>query len=407
MTRLIGQRDGIEMSKVLVVDGKKAEALAFKEAHGGELYIGREELWIVVAGGNRKGVFWNPSEKAQQMKADTYALAQRFELPIAQYPDLTPGKLGDIFWKKIVGINPEQDKRQGKKSGYYGVGWEALAKKSRGSEEDFDHWHFESWQEHEPQWLVDRDIKSAFLTALTHAPSLYLYEHKNGTSTFIEDGGAMKKLREWVPCLPKWFKHRLVGSLASHQHRIKWGATFNTAHWAILRVFNFMKRIQEIAGEYGVRHFVDCVTLRGCTPVEVIEAIDNEAQVWGFTFSTKALGHGQLWSPTEGFIGWKNYIGTDFEVKNKIKKLGIKEDHRAFTEELVKNFGNRLSTHVLEMGNRKVYGHWNGAAFFSICQPTEGISDGKSQFFQVYPEARNREEWEKKRSQIEKLVRKI
>src|SRR4028119_435490 len=398
------------MSKLLdvfVTEGTKAEALAFQKAKGGELYIGRQEQWIVVVGRKHKGIFWNPSENGQLMKAQTYALGQKFGLSIAEHPDLTPGKLGYIFWKEIIGINPEQDKRQGKRSGYYGMGWEALAKKSKGSEEEFDHWHFEFWQEHEAQWLVDRDIKTAFLTALTHAPSLYLYEHKNGTSTFIEDGGAMEKLRKWVPHLPKWFKHRLVGSLASHQHRIKWGAAFNTAQWAILWVYQFMERIQQIAGEYGVRYFVDCVTLKGSTPVGVIEAIDNEAHLWGFTFGTKALGYGKLWSPVEGFIGWKNYIGTDFEIKAKIKALGLKEDHRALNEELVRNFGSRLTTHVLEMGDRRVYGHWNGAGFFSICQPLPGSTLMKSQWFQVYPDTQDKQEWHKKRDLIEKRVKKI
>jgi hypothetical protein len=97
----------------------------------------------------------------------------------------------------------------------------------------------------------------------------------------------------------------------------------------------------------------------------------------------------------------------DFEVKAKIKKLNLKQKHWAFDEDLVRNFGDRLSTHVFKHGDRKTYGHWNGVAFFTICQPHAGSVEGKSQWFQMYPDTEDKEEWKRKRSQIEKLVYKI
>ena len=255
---------------------------------------------------------------------------------------------------------------------------------------DEDYWCLVDWVPHEPQHLVDRDLKTAFASALISAPTLFLYEHKNGTSTFIDDGGAMIRMREIMPELPKWFKHRLVASLASHKYgKIRWGAAFNTAQWSILKVYKFMERVKEIAGEYGVRYHTDCVTLKASTPRHILDAIDAEAKAHGFTFNTKALGYGQLWDIGLGFIGHFNPIGGENEVEYQIKKRGLAYSKKAFTNEMVVNFGSRLSTHVLDAGNRRIYGHWNGVGFFSICQPIAGESP-ESGLFQVHPLTKER-----------------
>lgn len=375
----------------LITEGTKTEAKKFQEQYGGEIFTGRHEAWVTVANGKRRGLFWNPNGEGKRVRAETYKLAEQFNISLSLHPDITPGKISTIFWKDIIGINPKLDRKAGKQSGYYGVGWNNLAKRKSqpdvetGNEEEFDHWHFQLWREHEPQLLVDRDIKSAFGNALVSAPTLFLYEHKNGTSTFIDDGGAMKRLREWFPHLPKWFKHRMVGTLASHQYGIKWGAAFNTSQWAILNVYKAMLGATEIAGDYCVRAFVDCVTLKGSTPLEVIEAVEGYLARQGFELGTKALGYGQLWSPVEGFIGYKNVIGIESDVQSEMikRKIDIKKTAAAFDNEMVKNFGTRLLTHVMKTGDREIYGHYNKLGFYSICQSVTGASERP--WYQVYP----------------------
>ncbi len=376
-----------------VTEGTKEDAKKFQEEYGGQLFIGRKEAWITVSGGKRRGVFWHPV-KGIEIRCSMFMLAKQLRVSVANEADLTPGRLTDYFFKEIIGINPLQDKKDRKQSGFYGVAWEALAKHKESEclkklpfsiNSDEDYWSFLDYLPHEPQHLVDRDLKSAFASALISAPTLFLYEHKNGTSTFIDDGGVMVRLREIMPKLPKWFKHRLVASLASHKYgKIKWGAAFNTAQWSILKVYKFMEKIKEIAGEYGVRYHTDCVTLKGSTPSYILDAIDAEAKAQSFVFNTKALGYGQLWEVGQGFIGYFNRIGGEREVDFEIKKRGLIYSKRAFTDEMVQNFGSRLSTHVLNAGDRRVYGHWNGVGFFAICQPVAGESSD-SRWFQVYP----------------------
>jgi hypothetical protein len=396
-----------------VGEGKKADAYKFKQKYGGEIYTGRKDAWFTVEGGQRRAVFWNPGENGQKVKAETYQLAQQLGFPIGQYPDLTPSKIGKMFWTDVIGINPQKDKREKKKSGYYGKEWEALAKryksgsKETDEDEELSHWQFSLFNPHEPQHLIDRDIKSAFSSALIQAPTLYLHEAPNGTSTFIDDGGAMQRLREWHPHLPKWFKHRMVGMLASHKYGIKWGAAFNSAQWAILKVYKTMEKAAEIAGDNCARAFVDCLTLKASTPKEVVQAIDNYFASEEFSLGTKALGYGQLWSPVEGFIGYCNPIGLKIEVEAQMERRRVASSKRAYTDELVQNFGDRLSTHVLEVNGRKTLGHWNGVAFFSICQPVAGHHPNKSEWFTVYPDDRDPEERERKLRQIEPYIFKL
>jgi hypothetical protein len=60
---------------------------------------------------------------------------------------------------------------------------------------------------------------------------------------------------------------------------------------------------------------------------------------------------------------------------------------------MVQNFGLRLVTHSLHLPDRTVYGHWNGAAFWSLAQPVSGMVESKSQWYQVYPDTLDKEKW--------------
>src|SRR4028118_582324 len=100
-----------------VGEGTRVDAQKFKDKYGGEIYTGRKETWITVEGGQRRAVFWNPAEKGQKLKAETYEFARQLGISIGQYPDLTPNKVGKMFWTDIIGINPQKDRKEKKKSG--------------------------------------------------------------------------------------------------------------------------------------------------------------------------------------------------------------------------------------------------------------------------------------------------
>lgn len=59
------------------------------------------------------------------------------------------------------------------------------------------------------------------------------------------------------------------------------------------------------------------------------------------------------------------------------------------------------------MNGRTNLGHWNGKAFFSICQPVAGYHPNKSEWFTVYPDDADLEERERKLAQIEPYIVKL
>lgn len=368
------------MGKNVIVDWKsESEAIEFAKQRGADIQASKGKVCFVVKKGNQKlAVFWNPTEEGQKIRRDVNNLAQLFGISLAVHPDITPGMLGELFMKKTIGIDPKHDKRPERNPNYYGQ--RILAKAQQFSDE---YWSYKYFQEHEPQWLVDRDIKAAFFSSLCQLPSLYLYEHKNGGITFEPDGGGIERLRQWSPHLAKWFKHRLVGMLASKKFANKWGAAFNAASFAIQKLHDVMAEAREIVHPYCVRCHTDCFTLKASTPQSVLKNLEDFLGSKGFQLSTKRLGYGQLWDEGFGFIGFLNPIGSERDVNHEMRVRGLQYKPAAFSDELVQNFGDRLSTHILDAGTRKVYGHWNKVAFFAIVQPVGGQLSGSS-LYQIY-----------------------
>lgn len=372
----------VKSLKNVIVDwGTEADAQEFASKMGGNVEASRSKVCFTVKQDDRKlAVFWNPSEEGKELRKKTYELAQVFGFSLAVHPDITPGTLGEKFWKEIIGINPRKCGKEASRSPYY-YGRQILLKAQEASDE---YWSYKYFQEHEPQWLVDRDIKSAFFTSLCELNTLYVFEHKNGNTTFEPDGGGIDRLRQWSPHLPKWFKHRAFGMLASKKYGKKWGAAFNAASIAVQKVYDAMKVGREITDGYCVRCHTDCFTLKASTPTWVLEKLEDFLASKGFELSTKKLGYGQLWDEGFGFIGLLNPIGSEHDVNYQMRLRGLSYKPAAFTDELVNNFGERLSTHVLDAGNRRIYGHWNGKAFFALVQPIGGESNGSS-YYQAYP----------------------
>ena len=369
-------------SKSIIVDwGTEADAQEFAEKTGGDVQASKGKIYFTVKRGSRKlAVFWNPSQSGQKFRKETYELAHLFGFSLAIYPDITCGTLAKKFWKEVIGINPQKCDKEAKRSPYY-FGQQILA---RAKESSGEYWSYKYFQKHEPQYLVDRDIKSAFFTSLCQLKTLYCYENKSGSYTSVPDGGGIERLRQWSPYLPKWFKHRAFGMLASKKYGTKWGAAFNAASLAVQKVYDLMEAGQKIADGYCVRCHTDCFTLKACTPTSVLEKLESLLAEKGFQLSTKKLGYGQLWDEGFGFIGFLNPIGSKHDVEHQMRLGGLLYKRAAFTDELVDNFGVRLVTHVLEASDRRIYGHWNGQAFSAIVQPVVGQSS-QSRYYQVHP----------------------
>ncbi len=368
------------VQRVIVDWGTETDAQEFADKRGGDVQASKGKVCFTVKQGSKKlAVFWNPSEEGQKLRKETYELAQVFGFSLAIYEDITPGTLAEKFWKEVIGIDPQKCDKKAQRSPYY-YGKQILAKAEKSSDQ---YWSYKYFQEHEAQWLVDRDIKSAFFTSLCQQPTLYLFEHKNGNTTFEPDGGGMERLRQWSAHLPKWFKHRAFGMLASKKYGTKWGAAFNAASLAVQKVYDVMEEGQKITEGYCVRCHTDCFTLKACTPTSVLEKLEDLLAGKGFQLSTKKLGYGQLWDEGFGFIGYLNLIGSEHDVNYQIRLRGLKYKRAAFTDELVNNFGVRLVTHVLDGSERKVYGHWNGEAFFAIVQPVGGQLS-ESHYYQAH-----------------------
>ncbi|MDZ8104746.1 MAG: hypothetical protein RM338_03860 [Nostoc sp. DedQUE12a] len=395
----------VKSLKNVIVDwGTEADAQEFASKMGGDVQASRAKVCFTVKQGNRKlAVFWNPSEEGKKLRKETYDLAQVFGFSLALNTDITPGILGEKFWKEIIGIDPQKCDKKAPRSPYY-YGQKILLKAQEASDE---YWSYKYFQEHEPQWLVDRDIKSAFFTSLCQLPTLYLFEHKNGNTTFEPDGGAIDRLRQWSPHLPKWFKHRAFGMLASKKYGTKWGAAFNAASIAVQRVYDAMKVGREITDGYCVRCHTDCFTLKASTPTWVLEKLENFLASKGFELSTKKLGYGQLWDEGFGFIGLLNPIGNEEDVKNQMRLRGLLYKQNAFTDELVNNFGIRLSTHVLYARDRKIYGHWDGYAFFAIVQLIGGKPNGSSCYHAYEMKLEKAEAEAQAQAQAEELIKEL
>lgn len=230
---------------------------------------------------------------------------------------------------------------------------------------DGSHWHFEFVRVGEPVYAIKLDVKSAYLTSLLNLDSFFLHERLG----FRPDGGALERLREYVPVLNehKKFRLQLLGVIAQHEKRYEkldkesraivkashedyeeWGSAFNAVHEAIKRVHTAMTHCSQMLGEYLIRSHTDCFLIRADCPEAVEKRVVTYMNQKGFTLACKEgtigyrIGLSKFWDLNTGFIGrYPIPKGQGGDIKERIEEDGI--DLQEIYNPIPQNIINRWS----------------------------------------------------------------
>lgn len=206
---------------------------------------------------------------------------------------------------------------------------------------DGSHWHYQHLITGNHGHTIEFDLTSAYMTQYLALPSMLLV----GNDQFIDDDGAMEKLKQLMPLFPKWLRVQFLGVLASHSRTtitrvkngtewdikksispsISYGGAFNSAHRAILRVYRIMEKIHSILGEHCKRMHTDSFLMSQATPVnltlqvfEYLESLNQDVQI-------KAMGRSYFMDLNQGIIG-KKLVGNRRETSDNLKEMGYKQD---------------------------------------------------------------------------------
>jgi hypothetical protein len=254
---------------------------------GAELYDSQDTITIT----HRSKViwWWRPERQHQQIKDETLKLAELFggisQKPEEFTPDkMSPERLVKAFIRHVLKLPMnKQTKRYGDRYSYlvktrpqlldmdelsqvqrsdqvYGFNYELLG--------DASHWHYLYLAPQPIGYAIELDIKGASFTAFLKQPTMLLNDPGIGRQPyFIGDGGAMGRLREISPQLPKWFRDRMLEIIGSHELKpyqiniytglgelnkkenitvINYGMAFNAAHKAIYTVYQTMAEVANL-----------------------------------------------------------------------------------------------------------------------------------------------------------------
>jgi len=203
------------------------------------------------------------------------------------------------------------------------------------------HWHYQHINTGDNGKCIEYDLSSAYMTQFLRLPSMILL----GKDQFVDDGGAMERLRELMTLFPKWLRVQFLGVLASHNRTtitrvmvdgewtvkktvtpsINYGGAFNAAHRAILRVYRLMERVHKMAGDYCIRVHTDSFTLKSSTPRELLSSIFNHLEENEQPLQIKGIGRAFFFDLNEGLIGSK-IIGAKPLVGAQLHDIGFKQD---------------------------------------------------------------------------------
>lgn len=230
------------------------------------------------------------------------------------------------------------------------------------------HWHYQFSNPGDNGYCVEFDLKSAYFTSYTQLPTALLA----GIDNFVEDDGAMERLRTLYSIMPKWMRLQLLGILASHTKTtivrektttgwgvkinqfssIETGYAFNAAHRAILRTYKVMKRVHEIAGDNIARIHTDSFALKATTPDEVEAQVFNYLKEMGYEVAVKGMGRMYLFDLNTGAIG-KKVIGAKAEVIDRFKEEKISFSPQENAQELIERWGHIIDEIEKGMNGRK------------------------------------------------------
>jgi len=316
--------------------GSYYDAMEFHRNNGGMLYEPKTiEHHTTIRVGSHTHTFYPPNSYPV---AQARQLAKQFGLPDELVIHMTASRLSRWYIDNILRL-PYQNT-------FWARDYQDLAKQGY-------HWHYLYAEPGRHGHCFEIDLKSAYATAWVNRPSL-LFDHRY--QRFLKDGGAVNRLKEDLPYLPKWFRLALLGVISGHcmrfkvhkkgasgyypeekiQNRISYGAAFNAAHIAVWKVYNVMQELHKIFGSHVKRAHTDGMIISiDATGDETADIAHEFIREKGFEYSLKASGQTWVKNVGEGICG-----GKCFGQKQSVLKEAYKEGFLPSTEKLsVKDVG--------------------------------------------------------------------
>lgn len=282
--------------------------------------------------------YWKPNSR---LFAQVNEASRQFGF---EHPAPTAGRLARHVLRSVIDLPCDGT--------YFGKGYAQLAR-------DGNHWHYQHVVTGYHPFLVEFDLKSAYFTSLFHGKSLLFHERKG----WMDDNGALDRLKSITPILPKWLRLTLLGVLASHKSqfytrgkdendnfvlnlktvkKIKYGAAFNAAHKAINRTYKCMERVHSIGGDYIKRIHTDSFAIPPTIPeekeVEILEFLAKH----NYQVAIKASGASHFLNLNEGLIGNK-VIGMWQSVREQFREQKVKIPKYNFDSESLQRWKDRIS----------------------------------------------------------------
>lgn len=290
--------------KYITKEGDYLTALAYLLEQGGQLYPGRHKgSSNTVVQGNLCTTYW---PKGSKTHAQVMLLAAEFGLnPEHQ----TYSRMVRWYLKEVLDLRYQDT--------YHCNAFKSLAKNGF-------HWHYTYFKKGDLGYCFELDISRAYLTSLLAGKTLFYDKYRK----WIDDGGALENLKNSEHLLTRDFRMVLVGTLASHcksfqirkqtedgkwipenkvNNWVTYGAAFNAAHGAILRLFNIMQKAHQIGGEDIVRMHTDSLLIKASIDNLKLQRLLSHFLRNGFSLKTKAEGRAYFFDLNCGFVGMKPY----------------------------------------------------------------------------------------------------
>lgn len=285
-------------------EGDYLTALSHLLEQGGQLYPGRHKgSSNSVIQGNKCTTYW---AKDSGMRTKVLLLAAEFGL---EPEHQTYSRMAKWYIEKILDLKYKET--------YHCKEFKNLAK-------DGYHWHYTYFKQGDLGYCFELDVSRAYLTSLLSGKSLFYDKYRK----WIDDGGALENLRNSEHLLTRDFRMVLVGTLASYSKNfqirtqtpkgawipenksinwVSYGAAFNAAHGAILRLYNIMRKAHNIGGEDIVRMHTDSLLIKASIDNVKLQKLISHFLKNGFQLKTKAEGRAYFFDLNCGFVGRKPY----------------------------------------------------------------------------------------------------
>lgn len=325
--------------------GGYSAAIDFFVANGGQFFPCRSpESSSTVLLGRQCFTFWEESSKIRT-KTRNAAIELGFD-PENQ----TPGRLARKVLEEIVGLEYKET--------FWSKRYRDMARKGC-------YWHYTHCTEGYYPYLLEFDLRQAYFTSLFHGSSL-LYSPVQG---WLDDNGALLRLKEATPKIPKSIRLTILGVLASHKrqfytlgrteddagemvlktvNQIKYGSAFNAAHKAVFRTYKAMEKLHSIGGEWIKRIHTDSFAIPADTPVDIEARIFDFLRDNGYRVSLKASGSSHFLGLNEGIIGRK-VVGARDMVLTELREKKVKIPQMSMTIDEVRRWQERMEQEQIDL----------------------------------------------------------